>query len=250
MKKQYRQLGAVFAAIWLLVCVLVSVGLFSVGIYVVRPAEVVESPQEERLTEEDLQAIQELDNEERTWDSFGDPDVEESYSGPVGALPSRDEWIAKFNKAKRSLVKHGKPLCEGCGRSPEECGKVTHDAHHVISVERIETELNLNGSARWPAEMKWDADNLIILCRPSTNTRTSPDDKGCHFLLGHRGESWSVSDPEVRKHAASQLSRFHPGKSYSQLVEEYFENSPQIVPQSTGEPRRRSSTQAKRTVAP
>ena len=240
-----------------MLCVVVAFGLFGLGLYVdqsatkaVEQSQPAEIPGERPLTSEELAEIQRQDVEAQQWDSQDDPDSPEISSGQVGALPSRDEWIGKFNKAKRSMVKHGKPLCEGCGRSPEECGKVSHDAHHVISVERIETEVKRDGAARWAAETKWDADNLIILCRPSMSSRTDPADKGCHCLLGHCGESWHVSDPDVRKHAAEKLKRIHPKKTYDQLVEEYFENQPQAVPQSTGEKRARSNTQAKRTLAP
>ena len=172
------------------------------------------------------------------WDSQNDPDAidvaETSHQVhlPRGEpLPSRDEWIAKFNRSKRALIKSGKPLCEGCGRSPEACGKVSHDCHHQISVQRIVDE-------KLDESLKWDQSNMIILCRPSMSDRTDPDDKGCHFLLGHKGESWAVSDPNVRSKADAQFKRLHPGKSYSQLVEEYFEGRPILPPQTTKDRKR------------
>jgi hypothetical protein len=182
------------------------------------------------------------------WNDEEEPDIdcETGEVGVFGALPPRDSWLSKFNAAKRAVIRNGHPLCEGCGRSPEECGKLSHDAHHQISVERIETELNDDGSQKWAPELKWDQGNLIILCRPALRSRLTPDDKGCHFLIGHKGESWAVSDPNVRTHAAKNFSRLNPGWTYEQRVDECYANQTSKV---TEKPNARS-TDRKTHVAP
>lgn len=183
------------------------------------------------------------------WNDEEEPDIDgEVHAGVYGALPPRDSWLSKFNAAKRAVIRNGHPLCEGCGRSPEECGKLTHDAHHRISVDRIETELNDDGSKKYAPDLKWDQGNLIILCRPALSSRLTPDDKGCHFLIGHKGESWAVSDPNVKRAAAKNFSRLNPGWTYEQRVDEYYANQPSKIP--AVDHKSRSAMERKTQVAP
>jgi hypothetical protein len=185
------------------------------------------------------------------WNDEEEPDIdcETGKVGVFGALPPRDSWLSKFNAAKRAVIRNGHPLCEGCGRSPEECGKLSHDAHHVRSVEIIETELNDDGSKKYPPELKWDQGNLIILCRPALRSRLNPDDKGCHFLIGHKGESWAVSDPDVAHKAAKNFARLNPGWTYEQRVDEYYANYPSKMPAKYIN-NHRSAMERKTQVAP
>lgn len=193
------------------------------------------------LTEEEFAKHQQQLREESIWDAITDPDSGEGQ-GIVGALPGREEWIAEFNKTKRSMIRNGYPLCQGCGRSPEDCGKITHDMHHVISVKRI-VEEKLNPS------LKWDSRNMIILCRPNVASRLDDNDKGCHFTFGHLGQSWDVSNPNVREDAAKNFKKLHGRVSYDQLVEAYYENQPVSVPQRVHD-HKRSKMPAKTEVSP
>lgn len=125
-------------------------------------------------------------------------------------LPSRAEWQYQFSKARKKLLETH-PICQACGRGPEEQGSM--NAHHIVSVKRIETE-------GLPRTLLTDLDNLIILCRD------------CHHHLGHP-HGWTDSNPMVQ-HDVKQAWHGCQNVTYQQAVAAW----------------RRANTPAKTTVAP
>lgn len=146
-------------------------------------------------------------------------------AGKFGALPPRTEWAYEFSKVRKELLSK-KPLCEACGASPEEVGPL--NAHHVISVKRIEEE-GLD-----PA-LKTDINNLIVLCRGGQD---------CHLKYGHGG-NFSTSNPHVRRDSAKHFSETWPGWTYSELCADYLKTN-----QAPSEPMRKRSRDRKTQVAP
>jgi hypothetical protein len=155
----------------------------------------------------------------------GDDEPSESAHGPYGALPSRAEWASKFRKARLQLLAQY-PICEACGRGPEEAGAM--NAHHVVSVKRI-IEEGLDES------LKWDVKNLITL------------DRECHLHYGH-DDNFSKSNPNVRRDAAKAFSGCW-GKPYSEVVADWRANQPMAV-ELTKDKKQRSNRERKTTIAP
>ena len=142
--------------------------------------------------------------------------------GIVGALPPRDEWMGKFRTARKHKLETN-PLCEACGDTADEAGHL--EAHHVISVKRIEEE-------KLDPSLKLDVNNFIILCRTH------------HHDCGHP-DGWSKSNPNVRRDAAKMFDGYWQGWTYPELVRAKF--SPQA---KRGETLKRGSTERKTTVSP
>ena len=148
-------------------------------------------------------------------------EVHENTDGVVGALPPRDEWLGKFRSARKHLIE-AHPLCEACGGHPEDVGAL--EAHHVISVKRIEEE-------KLEPSLKWDMNNLIMLCRTH------------HHDCGHP-DGWAKSNPNVRKDAAKVFSKTWPGWTYAELAKET------VNPSGRNKSEKLRPTERKTQVAP
>lgn len=158
---------------------------------------------------------------------LGGGEFGEEARGSYGTLPPRagTEWSKKFEHTKRVRVKKF-PLCEGCGRSPDE---MTHypDQHHKVSVNRIITE-------KLDESLLWDEANLISLCRT------------CHQQYGHP-DGWATSNPNVERDAKAAFEQCQ-GKSYEAAVAEWRAN--QSTPATLTKDKRRSNRESKTTVTP
>ena len=162
-------------------------------------------------------------------EDIDDGESDESSKGPYGALPPRTEWASKFRKARLHLLSEF-PICQACGRGPEEAGAM--NAHHVVSVKEI-VEGGLHES------LKWDHKNLITLCRP------------CHLHVGHH-DNFSTSNPNVRRDAA-KLFEGCQGRDYQSVVADWRADQPmaaELTKDSKSKTERRSNREKKTTVAP
>jgi 5-methylcytosine-specific restriction endonuclease McrA len=142
-------------------------------------------------------------------------DVERFEAGEIITRKTRASWAGAFRYARYKLL-NDKPICEVCGRGPEVAGPM--HAHHVISVKRIVDE-GLDES------LKWDVDNLIVLC---------PD---CHNNFGHPGGT-SKSNPNVREDAERNFFGCQ-NRPYFEAVAEWRENQP-IAAELAKEPKSRA----------
>lgn len=145
-----------------------------------------------------------------------------------GALPPRDAWIGKFRQARaRRLDSH--PLCEACGQPSQPEKKLWLNAHHKVSVKRIQTEKKPDGSPRWDPSMQWDEANLIMLC-PGDPVSTDPlKHQGCHLRFGHTVNghaSWQDSNKHVQVDADANWSKLHPNQTYEEAVAKYRKLNP------------------------
>jgi hypothetical protein len=176
--------------------------------------EPVESPIVEQISEVELLEI--------GGGEFGD-----DTNGPYGVLPPRagTEWVKKFEQTKRVRVKTF-PLCEGCGRTPDDLGRYP-DQHHKVSVYRIITE-------KLDESLLWDEANLISLC------------KTCHQQYGHP-DGWATSNPDVERDAKGAFKQCQ-GISYAAAVTEWRAKQP--TPATLTKDRRRSNRESKTTVIP
>lgn len=199
-------------------CVICAIGfVWAKSACLPKPAIVLSEPRE---VESELPILEQLEAGELDENLSTIVDKTEQ-TGIVGALPPRDEWMGKFRTArKHKLESH--PLCEACGDTADEAGHL--EAHHVISVKRIEEE-------KLDPSLKWDVNNFIILCRTH------------HHDCGHP-DGWSKSNPNVRRDAAKTFDGYWAGWTYDELCSEKTKPHP-----VRGEKLRRS-TERKTTVAP
>lgn len=74
--------------------------------------------------------------------------------------------------AARRQHLHDEPTCQWCG------GAVDLEVHHIDPVHHA-------------PEKELVQANMITLCMAK--------DQECHYMQGHRGESWLAWDPDIRK---------------------------------------------------
>ena len=207
-------------------CILSVAVLAGVVVLCVQPAitpisktEEFKSPSAVEVAQSDIDEIERME--------AGEDEPENVGHGPYGSLPSRQSWATAFRHARLKLLSEH-PICEACGRGPEEIGPL--NAHHVISVKRIVEE----GLAE---SLQWDVKNLISLCHD------------CHHIFGHP-DGYAKSNPHVRRDAAKNFDNCQ-NRTYAEAVNEWREQQP-IPVEVAKEPKKskRGKTPSKTTVAP